>query len=274
MRCQQAPVPMSFNMWSMRKKSREFWVYSTLFGSLAFLAVGVAYFYWYWPSEQGHLARRNARKQGITVLPLVGTPFSTGQARIRPAAPLGTILVLEVAGHDFGNPDSYNYFFVIDTATNAIRPASKSEWDEAAGVIGDDLQVTQVTGERPFNIALEKVIPKWSRTDATGRHVMECLHSPTEDYIALLSADGRFHPPVRGLLWGREAYADGQHYLEVRSMKDGAMVGLPVAIPLPTKTYVHSWWTADERFVVFRYREGQTNYIIIVPTGIELEPIQ
>lgn len=239
---------------------RKFAIIVVVLVSLSILGLAVArYWHWYRPSELGRLAVKNARQRQIVPLsiPFPPFPFQPGSERIRPASPGSSVLLLENDGYIFNVPQRQAYYFAIDTSNNSIRPASGAEWNAATGEIIDDLQLSR---------DLDRPIFGWKQTDSAGRHVMGRVLSPSGDYLAIVSADGRYHKPVRALLWGREAYADGQHYLEIRPMNDGKLVGTPVAIPTEDEHEPRIWWIKDERFVIIRFYKWDR--VVVVPTDI------
>lgn len=245
-------------------RERKFAIIVAVFFSVPILGLVFAgYWHWYRPSELGRLAIKNARQRQIVPLPIPFPPFpfQPGSERIRPASPGSSVLLLENEGHIFNVPLTQVYYFAIDTSNNSIRPAAATEWNAATGEIIDNIQLS---GDLP------RPIFGWKQTDSAGRHVMERLLSPSGDYLAIVSADGRYHKPVRALLWGREAYTDGQHYLEIRPMKDGKLVGTPVAIPTEDELEPRIWWTKDERFIIVRFYKWDN--IVVVPTDIARVP--
>lgn len=250
----------------MRKssqRSREFWVYLILFASLGFLTIGVAYYHWYWPGEQGSLAIKRAKQAGVVALILPDVPDIGDTERIRAVFPGSDEYLLHCPGLALNGGET-NSYSLIDTASWTIRYAPRSEWEAATGEIIDALPYRRDIRDYRF--------PQTVKT--AGRHLRHREVAPNSEFVAIFSSDGRLHPPKRGLLFGgRNAYADGQRYIEVQSF-DGLVTITPaVAIPSPCSDEPDIWWTADERFIVCRYRcysnPRTPDSIVLVPTGLQ-----
>jgi hypothetical protein len=162
--------------------------------------------------------------------------------------------------------------FEYDTDSHALVEAGARDWELATGLISDYVQIGPANGHPPYNDQLEKYIGRTPEPKVSAQYVVRLVWSPKKDKLAVVSADGKFHPQVTGLMFGgRNAYVDGPHYVEIRDSKTGALLMPAVALPIGKEPdgWSHVWWTADERFLVAAQWNDQ---ILVIPTKLPPRP--
>lgn len=236
------------------------WTIAIVVGAIVLVGLGIGYYRWYWPSEQGWRARKNAKTLKVQALPILDAPIPGDSERIRAKSPGSPILYLDI-------PDLENHhIYEIDTVGNKASVASNLDWESATG---------EIIGELPYDYDARDIRPL-TNPQTVGRHLRRQKLGPQSDKVAIFSADGRLHPQGTALIpgGGRAPYADGQRYIEVQSLDWLTQITSPVAIPSPCIEEPGIWWTADERFIVCRYScSGRRESIVLVPTGLEIPSI-
>ncbi len=156
--------------------------------------------------------------------------------------------------------------------SQALVAASARDWELATGLTSDYVQIGPTNGHPPYNDQLAKYIGQTLEPKVSAQYVVRLVWSPKKDKLAVVSADGKFHPQVTGLMFGgRNAYVDGPHYVEIRDSKSGALLMPAVALPKGKgpDQWSDIWWTADERFLV----EARSNdQILAIPTNLPTTP--
>ncbi len=215
---------------------------------------------WHNLSPRGRAALVAAREKSLTPIQI---PFNNGGSltarveRVRPQEPLSQTLLFW---------SDTNRVFEFDTVSKQLAQVSTTIWENASGEVCDYVQTSSASLNKPLNDAIGKRFTGTEEFQPTGRHIMKAIWSPSANHVALVSADGRFHSPVRGLMFGgRNSYADGQHYLEVCDSKTGILVMPAMAISSFRRESMEVWWTADERFLICYY---SNNRLLVVPTGL------
>jgi len=247
--------------WQLRRA----WKIAIVVVALVFVGFGSAYYHWCWRSETGGHALQNAEQTGLVALVIPDVPDLPHTERIRAVFPGSNSYLLHSPGLSINGRETNSYSHV-DTASNTIRSASRSEWEAATGEIIDTLHDRHIRPKLAAN-------PK-----TAGHHLRWREIAPRSNNVAVFSADGRLHPPVqRFFIGGRNEFADGQRYVEVQSVDGQAVITPAVLIPSPCTDEPKIWWTADERFVVCRYTCNSNprtpDSIVLVATGLETLPI-
>jgi hypothetical protein len=162
--------------------------------------------------------------------------------------------------------------FELDTTTNMLREVASQKWENATGPISDVNQIGLVNGHPPHNTGLARIMGGEPEPRFAGQFAMNNVSSPTGDKLAIVSANGNFHPPATGLMFtGHNAYVVGPHFLEIRDAKTGSVLMPAVALPKHNarREWLDVWWTADERFVVCLWSDDR---LMVVPTGFAAAP--
>ena len=164
--------------------------------------------------------------------------------------------------------DIYEY----DQHLRQMRPVSEDAWNQATGkpcwevdyddaccstFISDEVRVE----DGAFWRGTEKIATE-------GRTALSFSVSPSDDFAAVLSADGRRCWFIRGPMpfrGGRGGGYSGQHYVEFFTLPEVKRKGPPVRIPLTTgdRMSCSPQWTAGGEYVVYQKSPSD---VCIIPT--------
>jgi len=235
---------------------------------MAFVCLSISILGWFGcerstPEELQARANAEAKRLAPVKIPFA-ISFPSGRVeRVRPASVGSPKLMFRES------PTSR--VFELDTGVNTLRELSPQEWEKATGPISDVNQIGPVTGHPPYNEQLKRMTGGEPLPKFTGQFVMDVVSAPSEDKLAIVSADGKFYPPVTGWIGGHNAYVNGPHFLEIRDAKTGSWLMPAVALPKHDcrREWLNVWWTADERFVVCLWSDDR---LMVVPTGFASAP--
>jgi hypothetical protein len=154
-----------------------------------------------------------------------------------------------------------------DPSLGSITHTTVAAWKSATGGVADESQTWVPAQDWDFDPPHLRF--RGRALDTAGRHHLAFGRSFDGDFVAVLSANGRYHPPDGGLipfLGGRPAWAGGSHFHQVFDHGTGQAVGEPVRIPLRSRNgSIRASWTFDNQYVVY----GATRSpIAVAATGL------
>jgi hypothetical protein len=155
----------------------------------------------------------------------------------------------------------------------ALSPVDSAVWDEADSKVCDCLaQYAAPIEPFQFSYGDTSLRHEGHLAPTKGKYVMAVVASPSRGYVAVVSADGPFDRGGDGMLmFGGGRGARGTHYQELFMRTDASAVGQPIVLPWTTAhdSNLIPCWSADERYIVYRDRDGIE--ILILETGLQRE---
>lgn len=155
-----------------------------------------------------------------------------------------------------------------DPSLGSTTHTTFAAWMSATGGGANDERQTRVPAQ-DWDFDPPQLRFRGRALDTTGRHHLAYGRSFDGNFVAVLSANGRYHEPDGGLipfLGGRHAWAGGSHFHQVFDHGTGQAVGEPVRIPLSSRNgSIRASWTFDNQYVVYSAWQGP---IALAATGL------
>jgi hypothetical protein len=147
-----------------------------------------------------------------------------------------------------------------------LSQATPEEWLRAGGPIAEcGKQTAPPQDVLRIEQQSHQLVAGQRHLSTAGRNALSLAVSPGNRFAAVLSAAGEIHPSILPALGA--GGAAGQHYHQLVSLPDGAVVGKAVRIPVGRDYDVlTACWSLDSRAVV--YSDVVFSYLSIVEIAL------